>query len=56
VAVRKIFNLRPAPEFLEWLERVGIYRDGEFVALETGRRQKLLRGLEEVLSKPASRA
>jgi ethanolamine ammonia-lyase large subunit len=56
VAVRKIFNLRPAPEFLEWLESVGIYRDGEFVALETGRRQKLLRGLEEVLSKPGSRA
>jgi ethanolamine ammonia-lyase large subunit len=56
VAARTIFNLRPAPEFLEWLERVGIYRDGEFVALETGRRQKLLRGLEEVLSKPASRA
>jgi ethanolamine ammonia-lyase large subunit len=56
VAVRKIFNLRPAPEFLEWLESVGIYRDGVFVALETGRRQKLLRGLEEVLSKPASRA
>jgi ethanolamine ammonia-lyase large subunit len=56
VAVRKIFNLRPAPEFLEWLEHSGIYRDGEFVALDTGKRQKLLRGLEGVLSTPASPA
>ena len=56
VAVRKIFNLRPAPEFLKWLEETGVYRDGEFVALDTGRRQKLLRGLEGVLSTPASPA
>jgi ethanolamine ammonia-lyase large subunit len=53
VAVRKIFNLRPAPEFLGWLEHTGIYRDGEFVALDTGNRQKLLSGLEGVLSMPA---
>jgi ethanolamine ammonia-lyase large subunit len=50
LAVRKIFNLHPAPEFLEWLEHTGIYRDGEPVALDTGGRQKLLRGLEGVLS------
>ncbi|MBZ5657871.1 MAG: ethanolamine ammonia-lyase subunit EutB [Acidobacteriia bacterium] len=53
LAVRKIFNLRPAPEFLEWLEHMGIYCDGEPMALDTGRRQKLLRGLEGVLSTPA---
>jgi ethanolamine ammonia-lyase large subunit len=53
VAARKIFKLRPAPEFLEWLEHSGIYRDGEFVALDPGRRLKLLRGLEGVLSTPA---
>src|ERR1700719_4640654 len=29
IGVRKIFGLRPAPEFLAWLESVGIYRDGE---------------------------
>src|SRR5467141_3896317 len=56
VAVRKIFNLRPAPEFLGWLEHTGIYRDGEFVALDTGNRQKLLSGLEGVLSAPAAPA
>src|SRR6266850_296234 len=53
VAVRKIFGLRPAPEFLEWLEHNGIYQDGEPKALDTGGRQKLLRGLEGVLSASA---
>jgi ethanolamine ammonia-lyase large subunit len=53
LAVRKIFNLRPAAEFLEWLEHTGIYRDGEPVALDTGGRKKLLRGLEGVLSAQA---
>jgi ethanolamine ammonia-lyase large subunit len=53
LAVRKVFGLRPAPEFLGWLERSGIYRDGEFIALDTSKRQKLLRGLEDVLTAPA---
>jgi ethanolamine ammonia-lyase large subunit len=48
LAVRKIFNLRPAPEFLEWLERSGIYRDGQPMAPDAGNRQKLLHGLEVV--------
>ena len=53
VAVRKIFGLRPAPEFLEWLEHSGIYQNGAPKALDTGGRQKLLRGLEGVLSTSA---
>jgi ethanolamine ammonia-lyase large subunit len=53
VAARKIFGLRPAPEFLEWLEHTGIYQDGEPKALDAGGRQKLLRGLEGVLSTSA---
>jgi ethanolamine ammonia-lyase large subunit len=53
VAVRKIFGLRPAPEFLEWLEHSGIYQEGEPRALDAGGRQKLLRGLEGVLSTSA---
>src|SRR5580704_8876036 len=56
LAVRKIFNLRPAPEFLRWLERSGIYRDGEPLALDAGRRQKLLQGFEKVLPALASPA
>jgi ethanolamine ammonia-lyase large subunit len=53
LAVRRIFNLRPAPEFLQWLERTGIYRAGEPTALDAGNRQKFLRGLEGVLATPA---
>jgi len=53
LAARKIFGLRPAPEFLAWLERAGIYRDGEPVALDAGRRQGMLRGLEDVMAPPA---
>jgi ethanolamine ammonia-lyase large subunit len=52
LAVREIFGLRPAPEFLQWLERTGIYRGGKPLALDAGHRQKLLRGLEGVLSVP----
>ncbi len=54
LAVRKIFNLRPAPEFLQWLERTGIYQDGEPLPLDSGSRQKLLQGLKAVLPAPAS--
>jgi ethanolamine ammonia-lyase large subunit len=56
LAVRKIFNLRPAPEFLQWLEQAGIYRDAQPAALDAGKRQKLLHGLEGVLSSPAAQA
>ena len=49
LAVREIFGLRPAPEFVQWLERAGIYRDGKPMPLNIGNRQKLLRGLESVL-------
>jgi ethanolamine ammonia-lyase large subunit len=53
LAVRKLFNLRPAPEFLGWLEQTGIYRDGQPIALDTGKRQALLHGLEGLLPAPA---
>src|SRR5258706_669176 len=56
LAVRKIFGLRPAPEILAWLQQNGIYRNGEPMALDPGNRQKLLRGLEGVLSAPAAPA
>jgi len=54
LAVRKIFGLRPAPEFLAWLESAGIYRSGEPMALDAGKKQNLLRGLEGVLKTSAS--
>jgi ethanolamine ammonia-lyase large subunit len=50
VAAREIFGLRPTPEFVSWLERMGLYRDGRPAALDVGSRQKLLSGLEGALS------
>jgi ethanolamine ammonia-lyase large subunit len=49
IGVRQIFGLRPAPEFLTWLENAGIYRDGELVRLDAPARRQLLRGLESSL-------
>jgi ethanolamine ammonia-lyase large subunit len=49
MAVRKIFNQRPAPEFLAWLERMEIFREGQPLPLSAGQRQKLLRRLEPML-------
>jgi ethanolamine ammonia-lyase large subunit len=49
LAMRKIFKLRPAPEFLHWLQEVGIYRDQEPVLLDVPAKQRLLHGLESSL-------
>ena len=49
LAARKLFGLRPAPEFLDWLEHSGFYRNAVPLALDSARRRKLLRGLEGVL-------
>jgi ethanolamine ammonia-lyase large subunit len=50
LAVRRILNLRPAPEFLAWLQEKGIYRDAEPALLDAPRRQ-LMRGLESSLER-----
>jgi len=49
LAVRRIFNLRPAPEFLTWLRETGIYRDGQPIQLDSSARLQLLRGFESSL-------
>ena len=46
LAVRRLFNLRPAPEFLAWLEEMGIYRDAEPAPPDLATRRQLLKGLE----------
>ena len=51
LAVRRLFKLRPAPEFLAWLEAGGIYSDGEPALLDAPRRQQLLHRLESSLEK-----
>jgi ethanolamine ammonia-lyase large subunit len=50
LAVRRILNLRPAPEFLAWLQEKGIYRDNEPALFDAPRRQ-LMQGLESSLQR-----
>ncbi len=49
LAARRIFHLRPAPEFLAWLESAGIYRDAEPALLDAPARRQLMQGLESSL-------
>ncbi len=49
LAVRRLFKLKPAPEFLSWLEQAGIYRDAEPALLEASARRQLMSGLESSL-------
>jgi ethanolamine ammonia-lyase large subunit len=49
LAVRRLFKLLPAPEFLSWLQEMGIYRDGEPAMLEAPARRQLMQGLESSL-------
>jgi ethanolamine ammonia-lyase large subunit len=53
LGVRRLFGLRPAPEFLAWLQETGIYRGNEPASLEAPERRKLLQGLESSLGKIA---
>jgi ethanolamine ammonia-lyase large subunit len=50
--VRKVFGLRPAPEFLAWLEERGIFRDQELAVADGTPRHRLLQRLETVLETP----
>ena len=42
IAMRRIFQLKPAPEFLAWLEGRGIYRDNEPAALDGSAQRELM--------------
>jgi ethanolamine ammonia-lyase large subunit len=46
--VRQLLGLRPAPEFLAWLEERGIFHKGRLKRGEEGRRH-LLQGVERLL-------
>jgi ethanolamine ammonia-lyase large subunit len=39
--VRRLFGLRPAPEFAAWLEERGLFRGGRLAAADGGRRRLL---------------
>ena len=49
LAMRRLFNLRPAPEFLAWLHEMGLYKGGEPAQLDTGARKQLAAGLEKAM-------
>jgi ethanolamine ammonia-lyase large subunit len=49
LAARRLFHLRPAPEFLAWLQNKGIFRDTEPALLEPSARRELMQGLESSL-------
>ena len=51
LAVRRLFHLRPAPEFLGWLESAGIYRQGELASPDVTARRRLLQGFERSLER-----
>jgi ethanolamine ammonia-lyase large subunit len=42
LAMRRLFRLKPAPEFLAWLESRGIYRDNEPAALDGSSHRELM--------------
>jgi len=46
LSVRRLFHQRPAPEFLVWLQNMGIYSDTEPVMLDASAKRQLMRGLE----------
>ena len=49
LAARRLFNLRPAPEFLAWLQTMNIYKGGEPAQIDAGRRKQLAAGLDKVM-------
>jgi ethanolamine ammonia-lyase large subunit len=51
LAARRLFHLRPAPEFLAWLQKKEIYRGTEPAALDSSARRQLMQGLEASLER-----
>jgi ethanolamine ammonia-lyase large subunit len=51
LAARRLFHLRPAPEFLAWLQEMGFYRDCEPARIDASARRQLIRRLEASLEK-----
>ncbi|HEY1937828.1 MAG TPA: ethanolamine ammonia-lyase subunit EutB [Candidatus Angelobacter sp.] len=49
LAARRLFNLRPAPEFLAWLHEMGLYKEGEPAQMDSGMRKQLAAGLGKAM-------
>jgi ethanolamine ammonia-lyase large subunit len=48
--VRRVFGLKPAPEFAAWLEDRGIFRGGQLAPADGPSRQRMLGSLEPMLT------
>jgi ethanolamine ammonia-lyase large subunit len=46
LSVRRLFQQRPAPEFLAWLQEMGIYHNSEPAMLDDSAKRQLMQGLE----------
>jgi ethanolamine ammonia-lyase large subunit len=54
--VRQLLGLRPAPEFLAWLEQRGLFRDGRLLPIDRAGRDRLLGQVAELESRlPAAK-
>jgi len=51
LAVRRLFGLRPAPEFLSWLQRMRIYDGTEPIAVDGSTQRQLMHRLSSSLEK-----
>lgn len=51
LSVRRLFQQRPAPEFLAWLQAMGIYRDEEPALLDTPAKRRLLQDFESTIAR-----
>src|SRR5271169_2718221 len=49
LAARKLFHLRPAPEFLSWLQTKGIFQGAEPALLDAPARRELMQGFQTSL-------
>jgi len=47
--VRRVFGLKPAPEFLAWLEERGVFRDGQMAQITDAARTPLLTALSAIV-------
>src|ERR1700720_4642179 len=49
LAARRLFHLRPAPEFLAWLQKMGIYQGSEPAQISAGTRKQLAAGFDQAM-------
>jgi ethanolamine ammonia-lyase large subunit len=48
LGVRRLFHLKPAPEFLAWLEETGIFHNQQPVRTNAALRQKLIHSVQAI--------